>query len=511
MNGRTAKKTRASKSEEGLRPQRTPSRGWMGRGRGTSAMVQAPTEYRGTTNQVCGLWPFSVGTGTPMVGVPFGRHITTHATLCCDPISWYQRANLIGNPSVFFLGRPGLGKTSAVMRMAVGLAGEGTIPLVLGDTRPDYITMTEKLDGQVISLGRNKGSLNILDPGEAPAAAARLRAAGFEQAAHEVIADAQGVRLNMVESLITIQRKASPTDREETILSRAIAWLDEHHEDVPVIADLLDVIRSAPSELREAALDRGDMDKYQRVTEGLEASLVGLLPGGRFGDVFARPTTAPMRRDRAVDFDVSSIPSSDGDMRAAALLACWSVGFATVAIAQTLADYGLEPRRHYFVILDELHQALKAGPGLVDRVDYLTRLNRTSAVGQAMITHTMKDLQSLPNEADRHKALGFIERSGFVVCGGLPMAEMPLLNSVVPLSRQEQALLSGWQDPPAWDSQQGKEVPPPGRGKFLVKVGGRPGIPVDVILTEAEKSISMSARRWTEQSRTGLLEEESAA
>ena len=511
MNGRMAKKKKRASTSEELRPQRTPSRGWLGRGRGTAAMVQAPTEYRGTTNQVCGLWPFSVGTGTPMVGVPFGRHITTHATLCCDPISWYQRANLIGNPSVFFLGRPGLGKTSAVMRMAVGLAGEGTIPLVLGDTRPDYITMTEKLEGQAISLGRNKGSLNILDPGEAPAAAARLRAAGFEQAADEVMADAQGVRLNMVESLITIQRKASPTDREETILSRAIAWLDEYHEGVPVIADLLEVIRSAPAELREAALDRGDMDKYQRVTEGLEASLVGLLPGGRFGDVFARPTTAPMRRDRAVDFDVSAIPSSDGDMRAAALLACWSVGFATVAIAQTLADYALEPRRHYFVILDELHQALKAGPGLVDRVDYLTRLNRTSAVGQAMITHTMKDLQSLPNEADRHKALGFIERSGFVVCGGLPMAEMPLLNSVVPLSRQEQALLSGWQDPPAWDSQQGKEVPPPGRGKFLVKVGGRPGIPVDVILTEAEKSISMSARRWTEQSRTGLLEEESAA
>lgn len=511
MNGQKAKMARASKQAGKLRPQRPPSRGWLGRGRGAATMVQAPTEYRGTTNQVCGLWPFSVGTGTPMIGVPFGRHSTSHATLCCDPISWYQQANLISNPSVFFLSDPGLGKTSAVMRMAVGLSGRGTIPLVLGDTRPDYITMTERLEGQVISLGRNKGSLNILDPGEAPAAAARLRTAGFEQAAEEVIAEAQGVRLNMVKSLITIQRKASPTDREETILARAIARLDERHEGVPVIADLLEVIRMAPPELREAALDRGHMDKYQRVTEGLEASLVGLLPGGRFGDVFALPTTAPMRRDRAVDFDISSIPESDGDMRAAALLACWSVGFATVGIAQRLADYGLEPRRHYFVILDELHQALKAGPGLVDRVDYLTRLNRTTGVGQAMITHTMKDLRSLPNEADRQKAMGFIERSGFVVCGGLPKAEMPLLNTVVPLSRQEQALLSGWQTPAAWDSHQGKELPRPGRGKFLVKVGERPGIPVDVILTEAEKSISMSGRRFAEQSRTGLLEEESAA
>mgnify|MGYP001757846126 FL=1 len=147
-----------------------------------------------------------------MVGVPFGRHLFTGSTLCCDPISWYQRANLIGNPSVFVLGRPGLGKTSAVMRMAVGLAGEGTLPLVLGDTRPDYVTMTERLDGQVISLGRNKGALNVLDPGEAPEAARRLREAGFDQAADEVLADSQGVRLNMVESLITIQRKSAPSD-----------------------------------------------------------------------------------------------------------------------------------------------------------------------------------------------------------------------------------------------------------------------------------------------------------
>lgn len=105
-------------------------RGWLGRGRGQSFYLQTPAEWRGTTMQVCGLWPFAVGAGTPMVGVPFGRHIHTGATLCCDPISWYQRANLIGNPSVFFLGRPGLGKTSAFMRMAVGLSGYGVIPLV---------------------------------------------------------------------------------------------------------------------------------------------------------------------------------------------------------------------------------------------------------------------------------------------------------------------------------------------------------------------------------------------
>ncbi|WP_454044643.1 hypothetical protein [Cellulosimicrobium sp. Marseille-Q8652] len=87
---------------------------------------------------------------------------------------------------------------------------------------------------------------------------------------------------------------------------------------------------------------------------------------------------------------------------------------------------------------------------------------------------------------------------------------MPLLTSVVALSRGEQELLAGWQDPPAWDPKEGRETPPPGRGKFLVKVGGRPGIPIDLVLTESEKSLHMSAVRWADRSRTGLLDEGAA-
>lgn len=490
-----------------VQPNRPGPRGWLGRGRGEDVLVDAPDEYRGTTVQVCGLWPWIVGSGTPMVGVPFGRHLDSGATVCCDPISWFQRTDLLSVPSVFFLGLPGLGKTSAVMRMAVGLSGYGVIPLVLGDTRPDYIEMVRQLGGQIIPLGRNRGSLNVLDPGEAPDAATRLRAKGFIKEAEEVLADAHGLRLNMLSALITVLRKSPPTLREETILARAVTWLDDHFDGIPVISDLLDLLRAAPRELREAALDRDDDKRYRDITEDLEAALLALCSGGRFGDVFAKQTTAPMRRDRPVVYDVSAIPASEGDLRAAALLASWTAGFAVVNIAQVLADTELEQRRHYFVILDELHQALKAGPGLVDRVDYLTRLNRTDGVGFAMITHTLKDLRSLPSEQDRQKAMGFIERCGMVISGGLPMSEMDLLSSVVPLSQAEQNLLSGWNTPGPWDSKTGRKGAPPGRGKFLVKIGGRPGIPVDVGLTPAEKALSLSSRRWRDQSRIGTLDE----
>ncbi len=57
------------------------------------------------------------------------------------------------------------------------------------------------------------------------------------------------------------------------------------------------------------------------------------------------------------------------------------------------------------------------------------------------------------------KARGFVERSGMVICGGLPASEMPLLTSAILLSRQEQQKLISWQDPPAWDSR-GLDVEP---------------------------------------------------
>ncbi|MEV8212073.1 ATP/GTP-binding protein, partial [Streptomyces sp. NPDC079189] len=325
-------------------------------------------------------------------------------------------------------------------------------------------------------------------------AAERLREAGKEKERAQVLADAHGRRHTMVSALLTILRKEPPTDREESIIDRALRVLDEHHDGVPVLGDLLRVIQEAPQEVRDVALDRGDLGRYKAITENLEASLISLTSGGRLGETFAHATDVPMLRDRPVVYDVSSIDDSDTDMQAAILLACWSAGFGTVNVANALADAGLEPRRHYFVILDELWRALRAGRGMVDRVDALTRLNRQRGVGLAMISHTMSDLLALPSEDDRMKARGFVERSGMVVCGGLPVAEMPQLTTAVPLSHAEQELLTSWQDPGTWESGPGSE--PPGRGKFLIKVGGHPGIPIKVELVEAERSINDTNKLW---------------
>jgi hypothetical protein len=44
-----------------------------------------------------------------------------------------------------------------------------------------------------------------------------------------------------------------------------------------------------------------------------------------------------------------------------------------------------------------------------------------------------------------------------------------------------------------------QEAPPPGRGKFLIKVGGRPGIPVEVVLTEAEHAVNDTNKQWRQR------------
>ena len=230
-----------------------PLRGWPGPGGGRCSYLQPPREWRGTTAQVCGLWPYSVGAGAPLIGAPLGRHLFSGATVCGDPISWFARAGFIPAPTSFVLAREGFGKSTVVRRMATGCAYFGAIPLVLGDLKPDYPDLIRALGGEVIPLGRGRGYLNPLDMSVTHDAVALLNSgAGHldrgerSKLRSELLSDARGRRLAMISALATLQRHGPLSDHEDTILGVALAVLDEHHPGEPVLGDLIGLLESAP-------------------------------------------------------------------------------------------------------------------------------------------------------------------------------------------------------------------------------------------------------------------------
>ncbi len=308
----------------------------------------------------------------------------------------------------------------------------------------------------------------------------------------------------MVSALISIQRGHPPSDREDSILAAALKVLDERHPGTPVLSDLLETIESAPERVRAAAFDRDSLERYRELVEPLQVTLQALLGEGRVGEMFSRHSTVALDLDRPAVFDVSSIPEDETELVGAALSACWGIGFGAVNVTHALAEAGLAPMRHYLIILDELWRALIAGRGMVDRTNSLTRLNRQGGVGVVMCSHTIKDLLSLPDEHERMKAVGLIERSGMLICGALPPEEMPRLALAKDLSVAEQRQLISWQDPPAWSAAASNDAPP-GRGNFMIKIGGRPGIPFRVTLTAAEERLHDTNKLWHEQSRRGEL------
>jgi len=114
-----------------------PAWGWPILDGGRAVYATAGPEFQGTTTQLCGLFPFVAGSGTPAVGTPVGRHQLWGEVVCLDPLAWL-RAGLVTNPGMLVLGQPRTGKSALVKRLVTGAVACGTRVLILGDTKPDY-------------------------------------------------------------------------------------------------------------------------------------------------------------------------------------------------------------------------------------------------------------------------------------------------------------------------------------------------------------------------------------
>lgn len=469
---------------------------WMSSG-GTQRVISAPPEWQTTTNFGAGFNPNVIGAPAPMIGTPLGLHLTTGAEIGCDPLAWF-REGIIANPSLFILGLPGLGKSALILKMLMGALVQRHIPIIAGDIKGEYVDFVRYVGGQVISLGHGVGTINPLDMGTLGRLIPQLEAAGRMDLVMRAKEQVHGRQVTMVQTLIGLGRRSQPADYEMMLVSAALrVLLDESHMDwsrPPELRDLISILEEGPEELRHKARARTD-EEWDRRVDNLVLSLNSLLDG-QTGQIFAGQTTTPIDVNAiAVCVDVSAIDRGDEAMKAAVMMACWSYVFGCVEAAHLLADAGLGPQKLFSVVLDEMWHVLASAPGMVAQVDALTRLNRTEGTALSMVTHTFQDLEALPTDEDQKKAMGFIERSGMVICAGLPASELHILSSRLRFTAAEANMITSWSmgAPLKRSRARGKQPTPNGQGKFMIKVSkdGSPGIPFQAVLSPTEVSLRL--------------------
>ncbi|MGO3070590.1 MAG: hypothetical protein ACTIID_03450 [Brevibacterium linens] len=466
-------------------------RGWNVPGGGHVNYVESPIEYQGTTVQVCGLWPFIAGSSNPVVGTPLGYHLKRGTIVCADPVMWFL-SNLILNPSAFVLGRPGLGKSSLMRRMVAILAAWGVIPMVLSDTKPDYADLISAMGGQVIKMARGRGHRNPLDLGPMVAS---LRAIKDEDKRREALEEMRGRRLTTISGLLSLVLDRGLEAHESTILSETLRQLDPDFDNIQRVDDLREYIASRPTGLRALALAVDHDHEYDSRIRGLMDGLVALSANGQFGDLFSEHTDEHIEPGVPMCFDISGIDDADAKLGAAVQSVCWAHGSATVSAEKYLAEAEGRDQRHYLLIMDELWRMLKASEVMVHFLDALTRLNRQRGLAQIMCTHTMSDLK-LSSAHLTEIAWGFVERSAQVFMGGLAEREMGNLQEVFAMTSAEKSMITDWSAEAMINPDTGTAAEPPGRGKFLLKIGKKPGVPFKTVLTSVEMSVNNTNKAW---------------
>ena len=482
-----------------------------GLGSGLVRIVTAPREFMMATNWASGWNPNSVGSPSPMIGPPIGRNLLDGKDLGFDCINWLQQG-LLSTPSAFIMSVPGLGKSSLVRQVLVGHMAQNHAVIVPNDLKGEHVAVVAAHGGQVITIGHGLDQINPLDAGALGSIVPKLQAAidevdGDDQKARQRVLELDkhlrrakkevaAAQRRMVETLVAIARQGRMADYESSIVAVALDELytrpdpetgESRWVRPPLIDHLIDQIAAGSDELRKVTVT--SETAYDGAVQGLLRSLYALQRGVT-GEIFSGQTTTKIDVDApGVVIDVSSLDDNDETVKSAVMMSCWSSAAGAVTASKILADAGLRKKRIFAYTLDELWGTLAGAPDLTKHVDGLMRLLRTIGAAVYLITHGSKDLETLPTEADRNRAMGFIDRAGAVICGGLPADELDLLRGKLPFTRREIAEITAWSKGVAPKRVRDAGAPvPPGRGCFMIKASksSSPGIPFRTYISPLE-------------------------
>lgn len=461
-------------------------RGLTGFGGGRWGSVPQPPAWYATSAQLPGIYPFAAGTSRPNVGSPLGRDMNVGTAVCGDMKTWYD-AGLISASSMMLFGLNGNGKSSFAQRMMYSMAARGIAPAIFDPIKNEHGAAVAAMGGNVISIGTDSvQKINLLDLGALGDAAKRVGGTVGADMRRQAIAKV----IDLVALVVQISRGEPMRDSEDAALAALIRSVIDRSAE-PWLGDVLAAFDSPPPEVLAATVCTNP-EQFREEYRMLHRSLGALLSGSMGALVGNRGSfRLEVGNPGGFCFDTSSIPESNTKLLSAAMLATWTIGFATIDAHYELSRH--DPSIYwggYFAVQDEFWYPMRACEGIIDRVDRLGRTNRGLGVSELKITHSPKDFLSLPNEKDRATAKGFTERSPLLGLMALSRDDLNDLSSIQPLNEREIDTVAGFNTPPSWKAAvdaQGRRLPPPGAGKILLKVNGRVGIPVQMTLTDIER------------------------
>ncbi|MET8540251.1 ATP-binding protein [Kitasatospora sp. NPDC004799] len=463
----------------GTRRTYAPRLGWGGLYGGRAAVEDAGTVYTGPSTQAGAIYPFLLGSGLPPRGVPVGRDVLTGELVCIDPSGWTGK--LTTNPGVWVMSQPGVGKSALVKRICLVYVAFGCMMCVPADVKGEYTALIRELGGSVLRIGTGTDRINPLDSGPLLG-----RLAALPTVERGALLDVlNGRRLETLGALLATRcgLGRQPNEIERSALTTAVQLAaDAVPGTDPVIPDVIAVLRQAPEALRAKLAAEGDT--YLDLTRSVVAGLDNLVDGPLKG-MFDGPTTTPVDLDTpAVSVDIDALRARGRDVVSAGMIASWAYTYQTIDSARSLGMI----RRRLVLPMDEMWRALRSGPGLVDAMDSISRLNRRTDDVTIYVTHSLQDVEALPTEEDRAKARGLMDRCDTWVIGGSTDEELGRVSGKRTLTEQERLLITSWASATSTGLDASDHVHP-GRGKYLIKLGTRPGIAAAMELTSTERRL----------------------
>lgn len=352
-------------------------------GRAPSGVVARA--FRGTSNQVCGIYPFLSADPLPAAGIPLGIDIHAGTTFPYAPAHWVA-SGIVENPNVLLTGRPGSGKSTVAKLVTLRGAVVGTRTLIAGDLKGEYNALACWLEVEPTILGHSVARLNPLDAG--PLGRRGKDAVDRERRIKEV----HRRRLALLCALAAMAVKRRLSSEEEAALNLVLRRSEGSDARDATLADpiLPEVISELDCLSEHDAKDLW-FDSLRELKDAVRPVALGLrgMLDGALGGVFDGPTTHPLNFSAPIQtVDISRLESR-GDTAIAGVLACLS-SWSQAAIDDPTEDEGAPSRQ---LVRDEMWRQLKF-PWLTAKIDSDLRLSRKHGVVQFLVTHELGDFDA---------------------------------------------------------------------------------------------------------------------